>query len=268
MVSTTLADLLRETVEVDCEEGRENERTPTPIRVFGVRLHSMGLALREIVAVGDWLGVDRSRGAIWNWAHTRSDAQADPPTAAHSRDATDETQSDVDGDATWLDAVIDTESKLLVALDVFGRRGTDPAAAVLHRPTGREAPGTLPEIGERVGSVHRVVGRHIADERVVVDRLFPAVPTRNRLGTWVASVRDSRATPDVSSIVIICRNDRIVGSSWFQGVGPGFDRSPGEIANVIALRGRSSERSRTYSPSNRFRLTRRLSAAHPAPVVE
>jgi hypothetical protein len=67
-----LADLLRETLDVDCDEVWANERTPTPVRVFGVRLHSMGLSLREIVAVFEWLGVDRSHGAIWNWTHALS----------------------------------------------------------------------------------------------------------------------------------------------------------------------------------------------------
>jgi hypothetical protein len=69
----TLADLLRETLDVDCEDVWENERTPTPVRVFGVRLHSMGLSLREVVAVFELLGVDRSHGAVWNWTHTLSE---------------------------------------------------------------------------------------------------------------------------------------------------------------------------------------------------
>ena len=64
MVVMTLADLLRETLNVDCEDVWENERTPTPVRVFGVRLHSMGLSLREVVAVFELLGVDRSHGEI------------------------------------------------------------------------------------------------------------------------------------------------------------------------------------------------------------
>jgi len=49
---------------VDCDEGWENERTPIPDRVFGVRLHSMGLSVREVVAVLDLLGADRSHGAV------------------------------------------------------------------------------------------------------------------------------------------------------------------------------------------------------------
>ena len=62
----TLADLLRETLDVDCDEVWENERTPPPVRMFGMRLHSMGLSVRELVAVLDLFGVDRSHGAVWN----------------------------------------------------------------------------------------------------------------------------------------------------------------------------------------------------------
>ena len=51
-----LADLLRESLAVDCAEVWENERTPTPVRVFGVRLHSMGLSVREVVSVLKLLG--------------------------------------------------------------------------------------------------------------------------------------------------------------------------------------------------------------------
>lgn len=70
MVIMTRTDLLKDTVTVDCDEAWENERIPTPVKVFAVRLHSMGLSLREVVAVLDWLGFDRSHGAVWNWTHT------------------------------------------------------------------------------------------------------------------------------------------------------------------------------------------------------
>jgi transposase-like protein len=93
----------------------------------------MGLSLREIVAVFEWLGVDRSHGAIWNWTHTLSEAQADPPTAEPSRVTVDEKQIEVDGEKKWLYAAIDTDSKLLLEIDVFSRRGTDSAAAFFHR---------------------------------------------------------------------------------------------------------------------------------------
>ena len=46
-----LADLLRENLEVDSQDTWENERTPTPMRCFAVRLHSMGLSVREVEGV-------------------------------------------------------------------------------------------------------------------------------------------------------------------------------------------------------------------------
>ena len=48
MVFMTLADLLKENLEVDNEDVWENERTSIPVRCFTVRLHSMGLSVREV----------------------------------------------------------------------------------------------------------------------------------------------------------------------------------------------------------------------------
>ncbi len=79
-----LAALLRERLDVDCDEVWENERTPTPVRVSGVRLHSMGLSVREVVSVLESLGIDRSHGAIWNWTYKLSEAQNDPPTSTRA----------------------------------------------------------------------------------------------------------------------------------------------------------------------------------------
>ena len=121
-----LGDLLGETLSVDCDAVWENERTPTPVRVFGVRLHSMGLSLREIVAVFDWLGVDRSHGAVWNWTHALSENQDDPPTAEPSRVTVDEKQIEVDGEKKWLYAAIDTDSKLLLEIDGSAAAGPIP----------------------------------------------------------------------------------------------------------------------------------------------
>lgn len=131
----SLEDLLKENLDVDNQDTWENERTPIPVRCFAVRLHSMELSLREVEAVLNWLGVDRCHQAIWNWKETLSEHQSDPPTAAPSRVAVDEKQIEVDGEKKWLYAAIDTESKLLLELDVYSRRGTDPAAAFLHRLT-------------------------------------------------------------------------------------------------------------------------------------
>ena len=57
---------LGDTLSVDCDEIWDNERIQTLVKVFGVHLHSMGLSLREAVAVFEWLGGDRSHGAVWN----------------------------------------------------------------------------------------------------------------------------------------------------------------------------------------------------------
>jgi len=131
----TPADLLRETLETDSQDVWENERILTPVRRFGVRLHTAGLSIRETVAILDLLGVDRSHGAVWNWVHTLSEAQSDPSTAKPSRVAVDEKQIEIDGEKKWLYAAVDTESKRLLEVGVFSRRGTDPAAAFLHRLT-------------------------------------------------------------------------------------------------------------------------------------
>jgi len=130
-----LADLLKERLDVENQDVWDNERTPTPVRCFAVRLHSMGLSLREVKAVLDWLGVDRCHQTIWYWKETLAETQSDPPTAEPSRVAVDEKQIEIDGEEQWLYAAIDTDSKLLLEVDVYSRRGTDPAAAFLHRLT-------------------------------------------------------------------------------------------------------------------------------------
>ena len=61
-------------------------------------------------AVDQGDGVDRSHGAVWNWVHTLSEAQADPPTAALSRVAVDETQIEVDVETKCIYAAIDTDT--------------------------------------------------------------------------------------------------------------------------------------------------------------
>jgi transposase-like protein len=47
----------------------------------------------------------------------------------------DKKQIEVDGEEKWLYAAVDTDSKLLLEIDVFSRRGTNSAAAFLHRLT-------------------------------------------------------------------------------------------------------------------------------------
>lgn len=55
-------------------------------------------------------------------------------------------QIEVDGEKRWLYAAMDTDSKLLLEIDVFSRRGTDLATAFLYRLTEKH------DLVERVGS--------------------------------------------------------------------------------------------------------------------
>ncbi len=81
-----------------CEEVWENECIPTPVRVLGVCVHSMGMSVREVAVVLELLGVDRSHGAIWNWTHKLSEAQSGPPTAEPLKVAVDKKQIEVEGE--------------------------------------------------------------------------------------------------------------------------------------------------------------------------
>ena len=129
MVSMTLRDILKENLEVDDEDGWANERTPTPVRCFAVRFHSVELSVRELKGVLAWLSVDRCYQAVWNWKEKLAETQSDPPTAQPSRVAVDKRQIEVDGEKQWLYAAIDTDSKLLLEVDVYSRRGTAVLAA-------------------------------------------------------------------------------------------------------------------------------------------
>jgi putative transposase len=130
-----LADLLSECYAAEFDESWERERTATPVRVFAVRLHATGCSLRETQAILRLIDVKRSHQAIWNWVHRLADRVPDPPTATPSRVAIDETAVKINGDWPWVYAAIDLGSRLILDVSVFGRRGTDPAAAFLHRIT-------------------------------------------------------------------------------------------------------------------------------------
>ena len=53
-------------------------------------------------------------------------------TAQPSRVAVDETAVKTNGEWSWLYAAIDIDTKLILDVALFGRHGTDPAAAFLH----------------------------------------------------------------------------------------------------------------------------------------
>lgn len=128
-----LADLLRKTLDVDSKDVWENERTPTPVRRFAVRLHTAGLSLRETVAILELLGVDRSHGAVWQWTHRLADSEPNPPRAQPARVAVDETAVQIGTDWYWLYAAVDLDSLYLLDIEVYSRHGTDTAAAFLHK---------------------------------------------------------------------------------------------------------------------------------------
>ena len=143
----------------------------------------MGLSLREIVAVFGWLGVDRSHGAVWNWTHTLSENQDDPPTAEPSRVAVDEKQITVDGETKWLYAAVDTDSKLLLDIEVFSRRGTDPASAFLHRLTEKHEVSDTEFLVDAGGYLTALARRELSgqldySERNLVEKLFQTVAMR------------------------------------------------------------------------------------------
>mgnify|MGYP002760782390 CR=1 FL=1 len=128
-----LADLLSECFAADLEETWERERTATPVRAFAVRLHATGCSLRETQAILRLFGVERSHQAIWQWVHQVADSVPDPPEAKPKRVAVDETAVKINGELCWVYAAIDLDSKLILDAELFGRHGTDPAAAFLHR---------------------------------------------------------------------------------------------------------------------------------------
>jgi len=130
-----LADLLSESLAADYQECWERERTATPVRVFAVQLHATGCSLRETQEILRLLGVQRSHQAVWQWVHQLADSGHNPPEAQPKRVAVDETAVKINGEWSWLYAAIDVETKLILDVELFGRHGTDPAAAFLHRLT-------------------------------------------------------------------------------------------------------------------------------------
>lgn len=64
--------------------------------------------------------------------HRLADSGRNSPTASPSRVAVDETTVKTNGEWSWLYAAIDLDTKLILDVALFGRHGTDPAAAFLQ----------------------------------------------------------------------------------------------------------------------------------------
>ena len=101
-------------------------------RAFTVRLHAAGCSLRETAASLGLLGVKRTHGAVWSWVNRLADSVGDQPSAQPTWVAVDETAVRINGEWSWVYDAIILETKVLLDATVFGRRGTDPAAAFLH----------------------------------------------------------------------------------------------------------------------------------------
>ena len=120
---------------------------------------------------------------VWNWKEKLAKTQIDPPTAEPSRVAVDEKQIEIDGKKQWLYAAIDTESKLLLGVDVYSRRGTDPAAAFLHRLTEKhdvsDAEFLVDGSGHLTALVRHDLSGHLdCSERNHIEKWFQTVSMR------------------------------------------------------------------------------------------
>jgi len=189
-----LADLLSERYDPNLEETWENERTATPVRAFAVRLHQTGCSLRETTTILAELGVERSHGAVWNWVHRLSDSGCDPPTAQPSRVAVDETAVKINGEWSWLYAAIDIDTKLILDVALFGRHGTDPAAAFLQKLREKhdlsEAEFLVDQFGYRTALARLgLSGRVNYTERNLIETWFHTLKMRvDRFhNSWVGS---------------------------------------------------------------------------------
>ncbi len=194
-----LADLLSETFETDLEECWERERTATPVRAFAVRLHATGCSLRETTTILAELGVERSHGAVWNWVHRIADSVPDPPSAQPTRVAVDETAVKINGELCWVYAAIDLDSKLILDAELFGRHGTDPAAAFLHRLTEKHDLSETVFLVDGFGYETTLArlglsGRRNYTDRNLIEKWFQTLKQRidRFYHSWVGSRRSVR----------------------------------------------------------------------------
>ena len=116
-----------------------------------------------------------------------------------SRVAVDKKQIKLDGEKKWLYAAIDTESKLLLDIDVYSRRGTDPAAAFLHRLTEKHEVSDAEFLVDAGGYLTALVGHDLSGqlnyrERKHIEKPFQTVAMRiDRFHTfWRGSQSSAR----------------------------------------------------------------------------
>ena len=194
-----LADLLSECFATDLEETWERERTATPVRAFAVQLHATGCSLRETQEILRLFGVERSHQAIFQWVHRVADSSGDSPTAKPSRVAVDETAIKINGELSWLYAAIDLETKLILDVQLFGRHGTDPAAAFLaglcEKHDLSDATFLVDQFGYRTALARLgLSGRVDYSDRNLIEKWFHTLKMRvDRFhNSWVGSRRSVR----------------------------------------------------------------------------
>jgi putative transposase len=194
-----LANLLSECYDADLEETWENERTATPVRAFAVRLHQTGCSLRETTTILAELGVERSHGAVWSWVHRLADSGCDPPEAQPKRVAVAESAVEFNGEWPWLYAAMNPGTNLILGVALFGRHGTDPAAAFLHRLNERydlsDAVFLVDQFGYRTALTRLGLnGRIDYTDRNLIEKWFRTLKMRiDRFhNSWVGSRSSAR----------------------------------------------------------------------------
>ncbi|ELY63011.1 integrase catalytic subunit [Natrinema versiforme JCM 10478] len=115
-------------------------------------------------------------------------------TAKPSRVAVDETAVKINGEWSWLYAAIDIETKLILDIALFGRHGTDPAAAFLHQLKEKhdlsEAMSLVDQFGYRTAlSRLGLSGQVNYTERNLIEKWFHTLKMRiDRFhNSWVGS---------------------------------------------------------------------------------
>jgi putative transposase len=114
---------------------------------------------------------------VWNWVHRLADSECDPPEAQPKRVAVDETAVKINDEWSWLYAAIDTETKLILDAALFGRHGTDPAAAFLQKLNEKhnlsEAEFFVNQFGYRTALARLgLIGRVNYTDRNLIEKWF------------------------------------------------------------------------------------------------
>jgi len=165
-----LANLLRGSLDMDCNEIWENDTPRHPLGCSGCACIRWGCRCGK-------------SSLCWTYVASIGLTERSGTGRTIARVAVDEKQIKVDGEKNWLYAAIDTESKLLLEIDVYSRRGTDPAAAFLHRLTEKHDvsdTGFLVDSGSYLTALfrHDLCGQRNYTDRNHIEKWFQTVSMR------------------------------------------------------------------------------------------